>query len=50
MAGAQLYDECGGKSGDYTGGVPALHKDAVARGVIDVINRQLGPKQRDEDF
>jgi len=43
-AGARLYDECGGKSDDYPKGIPAIHKDAVARAVIDFTDRSLGPR------
>lgn len=48
--GAQLYDACGGKSDDYQGPVPAPHKDAAFRSVVDFIDRQLRPKQDDENF
>jgi hypothetical protein len=48
--GARLYDECGGKSDGYQGSVPAPHKDAAFRAVKDFIDRQLRPKQDDENF
>jgi len=50
MAGAQVYDECGGQSADYPSGVPALHKDHVARAVMDAIKEELSVKRNDEDF
>jgi|SRR5262252_4907468 len=49
-AGARLYDECGGSSADYEGAIPALHKDAAVRGVIDDVDRQLAPKKDEENF
>ncbi len=48
--GARLYDACGGASPDYQGSVPAPHKDAAFRSVVDFIDRQLRPKQDDENF
>ncbi len=48
--GARLYDECGGKSDDYQGTVPAPHKDTVFRSVKEFIDRQLRPKQDEENF
>jgi len=48
--GARLYDECGGKSDGYQGSIPAPHKDAAFRAVKDFIDRQLRPKQDEENF
>lgn len=48
--GARLYDECGGKSDDYQGSVPAPHKDTAFRSVKDFIDRQLRPKSDEENF
>ena len=48
--GARLYDACGGKSPDYQGSVPSPHKDAAFRSVVDFIDRQLRPKQDEENF
>jgi len=39
--GAKLWDACHGASEDYPNGVPALHKDAAARAVIDALDREL---------
>jgi hypothetical protein len=49
-AGARLYDQCGGRSSDYANGIPGVHKDAVARSVVDVIDQNLGPKRDDTNF
>jgi hypothetical protein len=43
-AGGRLYDDCHGSSVDYVGPVPVVHKDAVARSVIDFIEREMGPR------
>jgi hypothetical protein len=47
--GAALWDECQGKSADYEGPVPAIHKDAAIRAVIDALDRELvaGPEDTD---
>jgi hypothetical protein len=47
--GAQLWDDCQGRSSDYAGPVPALHKDAAIRAVIDALDRELisGPEETD---
>lgn len=49
-AGAQLWDTCGGKSDDYAGAVPMIHKDAAARAVVEYLDRHLGPQQDDANF
>jgi hypothetical protein len=49
-AGARLYDECGGTSKDYENAIPAIHKDAVVKNVIDYIDNMLGPKKDDANF
>lgn len=49
-AGARLYDECGGQSSDYEGPIPAVHKDAVVRNVVEYIDNTLGPKKDDANF
>jgi hypothetical protein len=50
-AGAKLWDACGGKSDDYAGGtIPAIHKDAAARAVVEYLDRNLGPQQDDSNF
>jgi hypothetical protein len=49
-AGARLYDQCGGRSEDYANGIPALHKDAAIRAVIEHIDRALGPRSDDANF
>jgi hypothetical protein len=38
---AQLWDECKGRSADYNGLIPALHKDAAVRAVIEQIEADL---------
>jgi hypothetical protein len=43
-AGAKLWDACAGKSGDYSGPVPVLHKDQAIRGVIEYLDREVGMK------
>ncbi len=48
--GARLYDACAGKSDGYEGSIPSPHKDAAFRSVVDFIDRQLRPKQDDENF
>jgi len=51
MPGAALYDSVGGHSQDYVDGiVPAPHKDAAVRAVIDYMQREFGPKKHDENF
>lgn len=49
-AGARLYDQCDGKSSDYDGGIPSLHKEQAARSVIDCVDRMLGPRQDESSF
>jgi hypothetical protein len=49
-AGAKLYDQLGGKSDDYVNGIPAVHKDAAVRAVIEYIDRNLGPRNGDQSF
>jgi hypothetical protein len=41
MAGAKLWDACGGSSDDYEGDVPALHKDAAIRAVMQAVDSEL---------
>lgn len=46
--GAKLYDACGGTSEDYVNGIiPAIHKDAVVRQVIQEVEHSLeaGPDE-----
>jgi hypothetical protein len=43
-AGGRLYDACNGSSEDYVGAVPVIHKDVVARNVVDFIEREMGPR------
>ena len=50
-AGAAMWDACGGKSDDYAGGIiPAIHKDAAARAIVEFLDRNLGPQQDDANF
>jgi hypothetical protein len=49
-AGARLYDQCGGNSPDYASGVPAPHKDAAMRAVIEFVDRNLGPRGDDPNL
>lgn len=49
-AGARLYDLCGGSSQDYASPIPNVHKDAVVKAVIEVIDRAVGPRQDDANF
>jgi hypothetical protein len=48
--GARLWDACGGRSEDYQGAVPAIHKDAAVRSVVDFIEREFAPKADDASF
>jgi hypothetical protein len=48
--GGKLWDACGGKSEDYQGPVPIIHKDTAIRAVIDFIERNLGPQNGDASF
>jgi len=48
--GAKLWDQCQGSSTDYTGAVPAIHKDAAMRAIQDVVDRNLGPRHGDQSF
>jgi hypothetical protein len=48
---ARLWDDCQGSSEDYANGVvPAIHKDAAIRAVIDYLDHNLGPRRDDENF
>lgn len=47
--GAELWDSCGGHSGDYVNGVPGIHKDVAIKGVIEYIDANVGPRL-DENF
>jgi hypothetical protein len=38
---AKLWDECKGVSEDYIGTIPALHKDAAIRAVVEQINAEM---------
>ena len=46
---AKLWDECKGTSGDYVGPVPAIHKDAAIRAVVEQINLEMSAHD-DESF
>lgn len=46
---AKLWDECKGSSDDYTTAVPALHKDAAIRAVVEQINLEMSAGD-DEKF
>jgi hypothetical protein len=46
---AKLWDECKGRSEDYTGAVPALHKDVAIRAVVEEINNEMSASD-DERF
>jgi hypothetical protein len=46
---ARLYDECKGRSEDYTAAIPALHKDAAIRAVVEQINVEMSASD-DEKF
>ena len=48
--GAKLWDECHGISGDYAGAVPAIHKDAATRAVVEYLDRMTGPQRDDANF
>lgn len=48
--GARLWDECGGRSEDYSGPVPALHKDRAVREVIDCIDREMSAANDEGHF
>jgi hypothetical protein len=49
-AGARLWDECHGRTEDYAGAVPAIHKDAAARAVVEFIDHHLGLQKNDASF
>jgi hypothetical protein len=50
-AGARLWDDCHGSSQDYAGGaIPAIHKDAAVRAVVEFIDHHLGPRKDDASF
>jgi hypothetical protein len=49
-AGARLWDECHGSSSDYTGPIPAIHKDAALRAVVEFLDHRLGPQKNDAAF
>jgi len=49
-AGARLYDQCSGKSASYANGIPATHKDAAVRAVIEYVDNNLGPRRDDANF
>jgi hypothetical protein len=49
-AGAKLYDQLGGKSADYANGIPAPHKDAAVRAVIEYVDRTMGPRNDEPSF
>lgn len=50
IAGAALWDACNGKAEGYAGPVPALHKDAVIRGVLQEIDREMAASEDEETF
>jgi hypothetical protein len=48
--GAKVYEACGGISEDYTGAIPMLHKNDVARGIQDFLDRQMSPRNDEKHF
>jgi len=46
---AALWDQCQGRSEDYKGAVPSLHKDAAIRAVVEQINIEMSASD-DEKF
>jgi hypothetical protein len=47
---AKLWDECQGRSEDYAGAVPALHKDAAIRAVVEQISIEMSPSDDEKLF
>lgn len=45
--GARLWDACGGKSGDYVGDVPAIHKDVATKALMEYLDQMLAPQGDD---
>ena len=45
--GVRLWDACAGKSADYTGEVPAIHKDVAARALMEYLDQTLASKGDD---
>jgi len=51
MAGAEVWDKCGGRAPEgYAGAVPAVHKDAAVRAVIEYIDREMGASNDEQGF
>jgi hypothetical protein len=48
--GARLWDACSGQGWDYTGGIPALHKDTAIRAVIDFMDREIAGSNDEANF
>jgi len=48
--GAKLWDACGGQSADYTGPIPAIHKDTAIRAVIDYLDREVSATNEEKHF
>jgi len=47
---AKLWEECGGKSGDYINGIiPAPHKDVAIRAVIEELDNELASALEEND-
>jgi hypothetical protein len=47
---AALWDKCNGHAEGYGNGVPALHKDAAIRAVIEAIEQEAVPKYDESNF
>lgn len=49
LTAAEVYDQQGGSSQDYAGAIPATHKDAAVRAIIERIDNEMGATS-DEKF
>jgi len=50
LAAAEIYDQQHGSSKDYAGAIPANHKDAVVRAVIEHIDMRMAPRDAEKSF
>jgi len=46
----QLWNDCNGQSDDYAKEIPAVHKDAAIRAVIEALDREVNATADEADF